>query len=705
MYFTNTNEFRREALYFEKHGKYDVAPRGTREYKEWWSEQKRRCVEGYEVGGVKITGEHYGYLNFAQIKLTRDPRQNVFEATGGEQVVKDIALSADKVIKFPDFWDGDYNFFWAKEISRKGVTEEFYKKLELDFTAHPYAIKNGIVGGGMHLCVGKKRRGGYSYKNGYIANHRYQFEPNSISVIGAHDKKYLYPEGTMQMASNYIDFFNEHTAWKKRKITDREYHQKAGYIIIDEGIKIEKGYKSQIIAVSFMNNPGAARGKDGTLILFEEAGKFPNLIDSYMSTQPTVEDGIFVTGQMIIFGTGGGDNTYWVDFEKMFYNPQTYRLFPINNEWDEGMNGTACSFFVPEYWNMPGFIDKDGNSDKIGAKQAAEEKRENIRETAKDGKALDDHVMERPFSPSEAFSRSASSIFNTKELKDWQNYIKAKNLHNHIGLPGTIDRKGSELKFDLNRDSSRPVWDYPITKKMDTTGCVVIYHPPIKKDGNVVPGIKYTVSVDAYRFDSTTGDSIGAVYVLANSNAVMPNKGDCIVASYIGRPESQDDFNKILFDLAEYYQAEIGFESDEDGGIIDYAKRFKLLDRLAEEFELAWDETIKTKQGSKRNFGMHIGSGKENLRKRQGDIYIKDWLRQPRSKDENGNITYNYQTIYDIGLLEELIRYNPEGNFDRVSALRIAMYQQREYLYQEGNENSKKNRTKTRDFFKTRLYQ
>src|SRR5690606_38998125 len=134
MIFTNSNEFRREALYFEKHGRYDVGPAGTKDYTDWWTEQKRRCIEGYEVGGVKITGEHYGYLNFAQIKLTEDPRNK------GEAVIKDFTNAATKKIKFPDFWDGDYNYFWAKDIARWGKTVEFVKNLQLDFTPHESSI-------------------------------------------------------------------------------------------------------------------------------------------------------------------------------------------------------------------------------------------------------------------------------------------------------------------------------------------------------------------------------------------------------------------------------------------------------------------------------------------------------------------------------------------------------------------------------------
>ena len=62
--FANTQEFRREALTFLKNGWYCSAPKGTMDYKQYWTEQLERCKNGWSVGDVKITGDHYFYLNF-----------------------------------------------------------------------------------------------------------------------------------------------------------------------------------------------------------------------------------------------------------------------------------------------------------------------------------------------------------------------------------------------------------------------------------------------------------------------------------------------------------------------------------------------------------------------------------------------------------------------------------------------------------------
>ena len=98
--FINTREFSKEATRFSTSGFYCGDPSGSAPYFEYWSEQLRRCQEGYTIGGVRITGHHYFYLNFCQIKLT-------------EYIGEKVA--GIKTVSFPNFWDGDYEYFHAME--------------------------------------------------------------------------------------------------------------------------------------------------------------------------------------------------------------------------------------------------------------------------------------------------------------------------------------------------------------------------------------------------------------------------------------------------------------------------------------------------------------------------------------------------------------------------------------------------------------
>ena len=97
----NTEVFREEARKFQKYGSYCLDPWGSPDWFTYWQEQRRRVINGYTSGGVKITGDHYFYLNFCPILKVEDT----------------TLKKSSKVTDFPDFWDGDYNYFWAREIA------------------------------------------------------------------------------------------------------------------------------------------------------------------------------------------------------------------------------------------------------------------------------------------------------------------------------------------------------------------------------------------------------------------------------------------------------------------------------------------------------------------------------------------------------------------------------------------------------------
>jgi len=51
--------------------------------------------------------------------------------------------------------------------------------------------------------------------------------------------------------------------------------------VTDEyGKKIERGYMSEVICLSIKDDPGKIRGKRGKLVLFEEGGEFPHLLET-----------------------------------------------------------------------------------------------------------------------------------------------------------------------------------------------------------------------------------------------------------------------------------------------------------------------------------------------------------------------------------------------------------------------------------------
>ena len=696
----NSKIFREEALKFQKNKTYTAAPYGTPDWMEYWETQLDRCKKGYSVfeeDGTehKITGHHYFYLNFTQIQIVK------FEDD-------DESAAAEKISQNPDFWDGDYDYFWSLEIARYGLCtknsqvpstpeerkewnhlnkelkkikksnhnykkDETYKKLkeQRDTISNNILNRLGLrvkphldyLDGGYHMIVGKSRRKGYSYKDGAICANVYNTVRKAQVIIGAFEKKFLYPKGTMGMASDYLNFLNEHTGWaKSRDYTDKVDHKKASYRENVNGTYIEKGYQSEIFALTFKDNPDAARGKDGKLFLLEEAGAFPNLKDSFNAIAPGLTAGAFITGQIIIFGTGGDMESGTVDYADMFYNPAAYRLLPFVNIWDENAENTTCGFFHPVTWNMEGFYDDQGNSDIEGATEFELERRRQKMEAASSSTIVEKHMQEYPFSPSEAFLTVSTNNFPVVELRNQLNRVKAENLHLSKGTPVYLTREEGKViaKPDLE-NKLKPIYTYKV-KQDDISGCPIIFEYPVP---NPSKGL-YKIGFDPYQQDE--GTSLAAIYVYKSIHSGTYSK-NIIVAEYVGRPQEADDVSRIASMLADLYNAEIMHEN-EVSHVKNYFRRIKRLDQLALQPDTVISKNVKASKVS-RVYGMHMN---EQL-KDAGEKYIKDWLLQVRDYDENGNAILNLETIYSIGLLEELIQYNRKGNFDRVMAFMQVMFQ------------------------------
>ena len=306
----NTNVFRSAAIHFEKYGYYNADPEGSPDWFRYWERERKRCLEGLTVGDASITGDHYFYLNYCPIKRVEDTNKK----------------TSSKIRAFPFFWDGDYNYFWVREIARRGIFEilkvpskdreyilnlpkndrdlklfSLLKKINLDVKI----LADGLLGG-YDLIIGKARRKGYSFKNAAIGANNYFHRPDSYTMYMAYEKKYLYPSGIMTMALNYISFINENTAWRMPSdVVDKQDHKRASYLEYISGVKVEKGFKSELQAITFKDNPDAGRGKDAYDIIGEEVGAWgvPGGLKATLSAmKPSVEAGSIKTGMITLFG-------------------------------------------------------------------------------------------------------------------------------------------------------------------------------------------------------------------------------------------------------------------------------------------------------------------------------------------------------------------------------------------------------------------
>lgn len=676
--FVNTAEFSKTGREFLRTGKYTQAhPRFDKaEYDAFWDEEERRCKEGLTLPGkltrnekgeltiqqVHITGEHYGYLNYGEIKRSKEfeNKKGAIYSAGGEPLVHTEKGGHSKEFSLPAFWDGDYYFFKAVELCRKI---------------------------GKHLVVGKARRKGYSYKNGWLVANRANLYRRSTSVVGAYDAGSLFDDGTMVKVLNYLDFLCKHTDWNKRRLHNTLEHIEIGFRYKGEDVK--RGFLSNIYTAILKTNPGGMRGKDADLLLLEEAGKCPNLSDILAATLKTLTDGEFMTGLMIIFGTGGGDDNQWQGFEDLFYDPQARRFIEFINKWDDDMSETGCGYFHPSFMNRPGLIDQFGNSDIIGSLKSLNEEKESVKHSPT---KLNELEMEEPEKPSQAFSRTSNNIFNPKEVDNHLKRLLHDPKYKGIGREGVfvVGNEGVQFKerklfsTQINGLEVPPyLVNYPLRgEDSDVRGCWVLWEQPYRDKFGKIPKNLYHLWNDPFgiskdKEEFKLSDSLGCTYIYEATNNFTPTKGDRIIGCYIGRTEDSADYDDQMFLGALYFNAEILFENDR-GNVYGNAKAKGYLHLLKDEPTFQYNKEL-AKGGMGRKKGISIGGN--SGRKANGLVYLKDWLFQKRGIDIHGNPIYNLHYVYDVGLLKELLKFTKKGNFDRISTMIVGMYDIKEQIH------------------------
>lgn len=550
----------------------------------------------------------------------------------------------------------DFNKIPIISIESMGYEEE-QTCITVDADDHLYLSENYVV---THNCASMLCRNYFHIRR-------------SKNFVFAYDKKYLEGDGIYQKFLDGMAFIDEHTPFAQPRLITRPAQMlvKSGYITVEKGKEIEKGYQSIVQGISLKDNPDGARGRAGELILFEEMGKFPGLKKAWDVTHHTVKEGADSLGLMIAFGTGGTRGADFTGAEELFFNPEENDCMRINNKWDDGADGTWGGFFVPIYANLRGFIDKDGNSLIDEAIAYENRQREIKKKGSKSSNTYTQYIAETPFKPREAVMSFDMNLLPTQELIEQKNSVEVGKRW-QFGTAGILYESDGQVKFRMDADA-QPIYRYPHNNSDNLDGAVVVYEAPFRINGEV-PNDLYILCHDPYAQDTssdTSKMSLGAAYVIKRNNTLSPTMNECIVASYVGRPQTLDDYNRNLFLLAEYYNAKIGFENDR-GDVIGYAKRFKKLHLLEEQFSFLDKKELQGR--TRRPYGMNM----TQRRKEDGEIYLRDWLLTPISNYDDGSQTLVLHTIVDPALLEELIRYNKKGNFDRVMALMIGMYHLKE---------------------------
>lgn len=647
----NSNKFRQACIQFQNTGSYCSYPSGTSEYYQFWDEEMNRCINGYTADdGDYITGYNYFYINYCPIQRIVHTVKKLPDGT--TKVIKTRSL------QFPDFYDYDYYFFLAMaEAEEKGK----------------------------HMCVLKSRRKGYSYKNAAMACRNYYLIPNSKTYIYASNKQYLTEDGILTKAWDYMDFVDKNTAWGKKRSVNTSMRKRAGFFTKDEfGNEIEMGYKSEIIGVSLKDNPDATRGKAGKLIIFEEAGSFPELGAAWQIARPSVEQDGIAFGTMVAFGTGGDPGSSFEALRDMFYNPDGYNCLSFENIWDSAVSNTKCGFFIPQYTNLDirnedgkrTYMDDDGNTNVKLSLQYILDERKIVIQNATSSVAVDRYVAERCITPQEACLEFNGNIFPKKELQEQLGLIRTnKALQNHKQVGDLIFDQSGQLKWIPKKLGD--ITKYPLGKDDDPKGAIVIWEHPVKD----APSGLYIIGVDPYDHDQSGTNSLGSSIVYKRFQN-FESYYDIIVAEYTGRPTTAEEYYENLRKLAIYYNARIMYENERKG-LFPYftAKHCDYL--LADQPDIINDIVGNSKVQRKK--GCHMNK----QIKQWGEGMIKDWLNEEYAPGKK-----NLTRILSEPLLEELISYNDTGNFDRVMALMQVMIYKEQLYNVVVKQKEKENKTK-----------
>lgn len=636
----DTDKFRQAAIFFQQHGCYTLAPRGTTDYNKYWEQETDRCINGYTApDGEGITGYNYFYLNYSPIMRLKEEEYTDREGN--------LRKRRQRILEFPSFWDYDYYYFCAIE------------QAELE---------------GKHMAVLKCRQRGYSFKGGSMLVRNYMLIPGSKNFAIASEQKFLIGDGLLTKAWQIMDFLDKHTAWAKQRLVSTRMERTSGYKITDEfGKQTEQGYLSSITGITLKNDPERVRGTRAKLVLWEEGGKFPSLLDAWRIEQPSVEtDDGKAFGLMIAFGTGGTEGASFEGLKELFYKPKSYNVLSFPNIWDEGRENTECAFFVPAYSNLESFdddgnqvyMDRDGNSYKEKAIENLIDQRNKVKDGGASQQSIDRFISERPIRPAEAVLELGKNIFPRKLLMDQLTRIRTNKKLQSMKHIVDLEWDGNG-QVKATEKPSGDITNYPLKKGDKPHGSVVIWEYPVKDP----PLCLYIGGCDPYDHDDSFTNSLGSTFIFKRVRAGEAWT-DVIVAEYSGRPDTAEEYYENVRKLLTFYNARLLFENERKG-IYPYFTNKHCDYLLADQPDKIISEVFKDSKVQRRK-GCHMT---KQIRA-YGEGLILEWLL-----DEFEEGHPNVERVYSEPLIEELIENDGVRNVDRVIALCMVMIY-REELYQ-----------------------
>ena len=634
----NTHLFSETANHKRIHNRYTLHKVNSKGWREFAEEEERRCLQGYSLGSITITGYHYFFLNWIQTSVKKPiPGTNTV-------ITKD---------DFPDFWKVHYDWFWVVEIARFGIERNDLDRLGLDVI-----IRDECLTGGRHLICTKARRAGWSATFASILAKDFAVTDMSVKdfkndyVFASLD---TYVKNTMDMVRNYVNFLNkdsdgiflhyrdEHNSTTHLKASSKD---KSGNITRTGG-EVEG---------RVLNSKGSnSRGASAYTVGIEEFGTFKDGLNAMETVKPLVEEGGYVTGMLVAFGTGGEEGEDIESLKKLFYNPnlQNMMMFDYSHIEDDC---EAVGFFVSTYYINRKCMDEFGNPNF----ECAEKERQVELDRRKDEPAsLLKYKAENPITPSESFGMSSSNNpFNAELLVSQKHLIESAikrkdgemNLGAYYTLETIYSSDGKATGVKAKKDPLGKVW---LLELPDT----INYKVP---DNLYIGGIDGIDRGADFASTQTKGSDF-AMVVKKRLNPTYPTNAGCIVAAYRDRPADEDESFEIALKLAILFNLSINLERTRTT-VRNYFKRNQYGDhtfRFCKPPIALSQKDLSTVNKAKNNQSKLYGTSMSATVWDIIDSYLKKYV------DEY------YSYIYYLPIVKELLLYNTKQRtkYDYIAAI------------------------------------
>lgn len=428
--------------------------------------------------------------------------------------------------------------------------------------------------------------------------------------------------------------------------------------------------------------------------IFDEVGKGP-IKKPYTAAMPSYDTPYGWRLSPILAGTGG-EVELSKDAQEMFSDPDTYNLLVM--DWDilnrRAMKGKTWkerkwAMFVPgqmansgvkvtiglgDYLGKPD--DKKLNKIKIDATdfEASTNKLNEERKklSTKDRVAYTSHTMFYPFTIDDCFLSSSQNLFPVEYAIKHKNDLLESGQYSGM-LCDVFLESGNKLG---TTKSNKQLAGFPFSGGVIDAPVQIFEMPQSNRFDDFI----YVSSLDPYKQAKSDTPSLGAFYVFKRRVGIRDPYAYRIVASYVSRPSSIDQFCRTCEVLQKGYGAICLMENADQM----YEQYLNRKSGMPASFFLFAGEAIANKYvkaGSRQNskLGLYPTPGNQNLLFSCVVDYC--WQDFVIGYDDSTGLDITVkgiELIDDIALLDEIIQYKPGLNVDRIisfgHALALARY-------------------------------